>query len=976
MQKSQPFEQGLSAFLRAPTKAEPWSGLGDGGTLGALVVDMPHSKLKAAQVLRNFKARRTKRQDILARKQKKEEMKLPPTTGGLVATYAAQSTISEDPVQTAPETVDEPGDLFLDDDSSGDSQPAVDTIEKQPVKLTKRQQFLAHQQSEEEMKLPPTNGLGALAAHANTVKQKITVTRESSSFTQEPTKKEKKKQRGFPRSPKVSSRRSKRLATELPQSSPASSVVLKRRDEKKTPPKIDSSLKRVILGRLQSFKQSAVARNSSPRKEVKCDDSEPLEEATQGGSPAVSPQLEVDGLYSNSMSPISGVGGDDFCSDTFTDAMEIENHLPGTTSEQRSTAQDDSSFSKSVSNGPSPQAAGKPSVDTPQSSGARSMSPISEVKGDDLCGDPFPDDMEIGDDLPATASEQASNEQEDFSITKSVSKEPWTDASGNSSIDTPKSRGVRSMSPIAGAGSATPISEPGGYELFRDVFADTRDIAKVLPTILLFDDRETTRSRRSSRTRVLPDRFGVDTESTEDTGASKGSERVGKLSKARMQTKPFTETSPKENERRRSAATKEPPNSSNSQGSAADEGLPVTDTHPKKNERRRSAATKEPPNSSNSPGSATDEGLLGARRSRRARVEPNRFGVYGDTSDDKAIAAEAPALLESNDDEDLVRGQPEVGVKTSDQDNVSATSGRESQEMEDRRSNRPRVEPVRFGKYVDFSEDQENDDSFCPQTALPPALDVGTKKSALGFRVIERKMPFMKKSTPRPESISTDGWSSLEIMKLREAHGMVDSLSGAFWSDVAIHVGEKSALECRDKWFSLVQTPNPRQVKKTKNATKKNAPVAVYDEDDIFNSTPMRGELGGGAPNEGSPMMVDVGSAIKVNGTNTAAHLSSEYDGVIDPIDFQPRAGYKSYLQGMRRDVRNQKQNKSKKTQGSTQGPRCLSEAVYEGDVDMNARLTPGGTLKVKNMAEGEEDDDFWGEMYGDEDGDEVDSFQ
>jgi hypothetical protein len=78
----------------------------------------------------------------------------------------------------------------------------------------------------------------------------------------------------------------------------------------------------------------------------------------------------------------------------------------------------------------------------------------------------------------------------------------------------------------------------------------------------------------------------------------------------------------------------------------------------------------------------------------------------------------------------------------------------------------------------------------------------------------------------------------------------------------------------------------------------------------------------------------------------------------------------------MKRDVsRNQKDNKSKKTQGkSKQGPRCLSEAVYEEDVDMNARLTPGGTLKVKSMVEGD-DDDFWGEMYGSEDGDEVDSF-
>ena len=473
------------------------------------------------------------------------------------------------------------------------------------------------------------------------------------------------------------------------------------------------------------------------------------------------------------------------------------------------------------------------------------------------------------------------------------------------------------------------VTEPERGEFF----SDTEDMVQAN------QNRETSRSRWSSRTRAQPDRFGVNKESTRDAASPKRSGVVSALFKARMQTKTITDECRGDNE----------------------------DSRQNKNEQGRRAATKEQPTSSDSPCSATDENAPAPRRSRRARVETDRLGEYADILDDLPMSDAA---------KDKAGRRSDVGVGTSDQGTRSDASEKEGKNIVSRRSNRPREEPARLGEYADFTEDQV--ETICPPIALLPPLDAGRKKSALGFRVIERKMPFMKRDAPRPESISTDGWSSLEVTKLRAAHGKADSLSDTFWTNVAIHVGEKSALECRDKWFSLVHTPNPRQAKKKKNGTtKKPVPGAVFDEDDIFNSTPMRGELGSGVSKEGSPMRVDFGSAIKVDGKNAPAQLSSEYEGATNPIDFQPRAGHKSYLQGMKRDVsRAQKDNKSKKTQGvKKQGPRCLSEAVYEEDVDMNARLTPGGTLKVKSMAEGD-DDDFWGEMYGSEDGDEVDSFQ
>jgi hypothetical protein len=87
----------------------------------------------------------------------------------------------------------------------------------------------------------------------------------------------------------------------------------------------------------------------------------------------------------------------------------------------------------------------------------------------------------------------------------------------------------------------------------------------------------------------------------------------------------------------------------------------------------------------------------------------------------------------------------------------------------------------------------------------------------------------------------------------------------------------------------------------------------------------------------------------------------------LPPIKFQPKAGYKSYLQDMRRELnRSLKEPKGRKKKDSScftkNGPRTLSERIKDSDVDMTARLSPGGTLKVENR--GELDDDFWDELH------------
>jgi hypothetical protein len=1022
----QPLQQGLGAFVDEATKANLTGEVDDGGELSDLVRDAPHSKLKAVGAQQNGRAGRTKRQDALFRVHKRENAKSAPA-GGLMAAFASifvddASSSNSKPAEN--DVVEEqPASIFVDDASSSNSKPeANDVVEVQPMKQTKRQEVPALMQSQQEKVLnPPTiDGLGASTAAANKgEQQKTTVSRVSRSFAKGPTKKKgagyvannnKKERVGVLQSPKASKRPSKRLATEVPATSPTSSgAALKRRDEKKTPSKFESvDLKQTVPGRFQSFKQPDI-RKSDHKKEVQNDG---VSKAAQEKSAAASPQTKADGLYSNSMSPISEVGGDgfcndtaetpfddtpqprqmrsappiagvkgddwcsenvpdlvaigsnltsasyaetaqdEFCNDTFVDAMEIDDHLSATP-KKASTPQDDTSVAKSASKEPFTDAAGTTFVSTPQPRHVRSVPPSAGVKGDDCCNDSFSDLVAIESNLPSTTYEQVYTDQDDSSITKSVSKEPSPNPPSNDPADTPQSKGVRSMSPISEAGGYSPmVTELEGTDLFsdtEDMEVQSKQESATSKPVDPCPTRETTRSRRSSRTRAQPDRFGANKGSTDDAASPQRSGIVSTLFKARTQTKSITAICRGETD----------------------------DTTLKKNERGKRAATKETkqPTSSDSP-CATGENVPVARRSRRARVEPNRLGDYADISDDKAIFTEAPTLPRSDAEEDKAGRRSGVGAGISDKGIRSDASEREGQNIVSRRTSRPREEPARFGERVNFTADQV--ETICPPEALLSSLDVGTHKNAPGFPVIERKMPCMKKPASRPESISTDSWSSLEVKKLREAQGKADSLSDTFWSDVAVHVGEKSALECRDKWFSLVQTPNPRQARKKKNATKKPPPEAVYDEDDIFNSTPMRGDLDGGAPNQGSPMKVDFGSAIKVDGTNAAAHISSKYEGASNPIDFQPRAGYKSYLQGMRRDVsRNQKENKSKKTQGkSKKGPKYLSEAVYEQDVDMNARLTPGGTLKVKSMAEGEDDDDFWGEMYGSEDGDEVDSFQ
>jgi hypothetical protein len=147
------------------------------------------------------------------------------------------------------------------------------------------------------------------------------------------------------------------------------------------------------------------------------------------------------------------------------------------------------------------------------------------------------------------------------------------------------------------------------------------------------------------------------------------------------------------------------------------------------------------------------------------------------------------------------------------------------------------------------------------------------------------------------------------------------------------------------------------------------AATAVFhsnDEDDIFNSTPLRGTL---FPNntkslleseETNEIYFDVGSPVMMSARRDR-RVSTEYDDGNETQSFQQQKfGYKSYMMGLKRGVaralQEKKDPKKKKDTTTTDGARTLTESVGNGDVSLKGNLTPGGTLKVKNLTEAEDD--------------------
>ena len=232
-------------------------------------------------------------------------------------------------------------------------------------------------------------------------------------------------------------------------------------------------------------------------------------------------------------------------------------------------------------------------------------------------------------------------------------------------------------------------------------------------------------------------------------------------------------------------------------------------------------------------------------------------------------------------------------------------------------------------------------------------------------------------------------WSSEQVQALRKAYHAVEPTSFCFWEDVASGLGNgKTAEQCRDKWFSLVQTPKVRAKKKGgrnsngggQRSGRKTPAALRKDVDDLFQSTPYRrvnvnidedGDDSGKSCDESEGFIGDddvmlpceFGSPISHSPSKmvnqAAAEADKDGDGDnghdISPIHF--RTGYKGYIKGL---AKIRRRNGGKRRGGggganATLTPaikdksgRTVSAKIGAGDVQMNGVLTPGGTIQVR----------------------------
>jgi hypothetical protein len=85
--------------------------------------------------------------------------------------------------------------------------------------------------------------------------------------------------------------------------------------------------------------------------------------------------------------------------------------------------------------------------------------------------------------------------------------------------------------------------------------------------------------------------------------------------------------------------------------------------------------------------------------------------------------------------------------------------------------------------------------------------------------------------------------------------------------------------------------------------------------------------------------------------------------------------GHQAYLQKMKRDISQVRKNEKKNASRSKcldRRLKVLASGVRNADIDMSARLSPGGTLKVQSRWDDDFEDDLWGEMYDAEDEDDA----
>ncbi len=206
-------------------------------------------------------------------------------------------------------------------------------------------------------------------------------------------------------------------------------------------------------------------------------------------------------------------------------------------------------------------------------------------------------------------------------------------------------------------------------------------------------------------------------------------------------------------------------------------------------------------------------------------------------------------------------------------------------------------------------------------------------------------------------------WLPEQLEQLKQAHRQSNSMSGAFWEQVAAAVDGKTAGQCRDQWYSLIKTP----VVKVKGSQTSCNPSKSFNQDDLFDSTPMRNIPG---PPKMKSSLLNLYAGIRIVNKKAAPIDTDGTNQCLDDFHdnfFQPKIGHKTYLQGMKRDIskeaRNQKKGrKAGNNKGRSKGLHSITGSIRDVDVDMMARLTPGGSFRYQNRNNDDhlDDDDDW----------------
>ena len=197
--------------------------------------------------------------------------------------------------------------------------------------------------------------------------------------------------------------------------------------------------------------------------------------------------------------------------------------------------------------------------------------------------------------------------------------------------------------------------------------------------------------------------------------------------------------------------------------------------------------------------------------------------------------------------------------------------------------------------------------------------------------------PSPKEREPEVPSPSTgvdsvDAWSADEVRRLRSAQKEVDPTSVLYWHEVARIVGNtKSPSECQRKWQCTIATPKPRRREppdQTTNHGETDDAADGDDEDDLFNSTPLRLACDETAATSFANFNMGEGgcqfSPLKRDA------LPDEENDEEKPL----RKGYNKYISNLRKDIKKKGPQPTGPKANATASKVCAEiDGLIEGNV-------------------------------------------